>query len=134
MPPNTPRPLLQGKLGINYRRIPILAIGRNIYIDTHIMSRKLETGLLEGRLRAQGSFGAALEDTLEEYIIDGGPFWRTSTFDFTCHAGSYLAQRSIRWSRRTLHGRGLKINRAWSDSQVKLYFAMLEKVLADGQE
>jgi hypothetical protein len=40
-PPQMPRPDLQA-LGINYRKIPILAIGRDIYLDTRIIIETLE--------------------------------------------------------------------------------------------
>lgn len=65
VPPNMPRPILKDRLGINYRRIPIMAIGRDIYIDTRIMLRKLETLFPDGRLGAKSPFEQGIEDILE---------------------------------------------------------------------
>jgi len=38
----TPRPQLIDLLGLHYRRIPVLAIGRDVYCDTFLMAAKLE--------------------------------------------------------------------------------------------
>lgn len=137
VPPNMPRPILQDKLGINHRRIPIMAIGRDIYIDTRLMLRKLEGFFPEGRLGAQDSFSAAFEDMLEEFVIDGGPFWRASG---TIPTTAALMQSAV-WRKDRYDGSGgqftaeaLQTNRAWNLSQVRLYFAMLEKMLADGRD
>ncbi|OHE91563.1 glutathione S-transferase [Colletotrichum orchidophilum] len=78
-PPVLPRPDV-AKLGITYRRIPILAIGRDIYLDTRLMLRKLEQ-LYPSRPRlgatatATGTASsnpehAAVERLLEALIID----------------------------------------------------------------
>ncbi|EEU45126.1 uncharacterized protein NECHADRAFT_40488 [Fusarium vanettenii 77-13-4] len=40
-PPLMPRPDVS-RLGISYRRIPILAVGRDVYLDTRLQMRKLE--------------------------------------------------------------------------------------------
>jgi hypothetical protein len=65
VPPNMPRPILSERLGVNYRRIPLMAIGRDVYIDTRIMLRKLESLYLDGRLGATDSFQQGFEDILE---------------------------------------------------------------------
>jgi glutathione S-transferase len=78
VPPKMPRPLLQERLGINYRRIPVMSIGRDIYIDSRLMLSKLEEFFPEGGLKAPTSWEAGFEEILEEWVIDGGPFWRTA--------------------------------------------------------
>jgi glutathione S-transferase len=37
-----PRPALSEQLGIGYRRIPVLAIGRDVYVDTSLIAIALE--------------------------------------------------------------------------------------------
>ena len=37
-----PRPMLSDLLGISYRRIPVLAIGNDVYCDTNLISSALE--------------------------------------------------------------------------------------------
>ncbi|TLD12318.1 uncharacterized protein PgNI_03344 [Pyricularia grisea] len=41
-PPIMPRPDLSEELGISYRRIPVLSIGRDVYLDTRLILSKLE--------------------------------------------------------------------------------------------
>ncbi|KAK6217498.1 glutathione S-transferase [Colletotrichum tabaci] len=73
-PPVLPRPDVE-KLGIVHRRIPILTIGRDIYLDTRLMLRKLEQLYpSRARLGAEGPEHAAVERLLEGHIIDGGVF------------------------------------------------------------
>ncbi|KAK1511857.1 glutathione S-transferase [Colletotrichum tamarilloi] len=69
-PPVLPRPDVS-KLGLNYRRIPILAIGRDVYLDTRLMLRKLEQLYpSRPRLGATTPEHAAVERLLEALIID----------------------------------------------------------------
>jgi glutathione S-transferase len=80
-PPIMPRPDVKA-LGIEYRRIPILAIGRDVYTDTRLILSKLEalypasdaypslsTSTLESR---------AMEKLLEFWTVDGGIFTRAA--------------------------------------------------------
>ena len=132
-----PRPILQERLGINYRRIPLMAIGRDVYIDTRLMLRKLETLYPEGRLGSSNSFEQGFEDMLEKFVIDGGPFVRTSG----CIPVSAPFISDKVWMKDRFDGSGgmftremLVENRNWCISQLRLYFGMLEKILADGRD
>ena len=114
-----------------------MAIGRDIYIDTRLMLRKLETLYPEGKLGATNSFEQGFEDMLEEFIIDGGPFVRTSG----CIPVSAPFVNDEVWMKDRFDGSGgmftrqmLVENRAWCISQLRLFFGMLEKMLADGRE
>lgn len=136
VPPNMPRPILQEKLGINYRRIPVMSIGRDIYIDSRLMLHKLETFFPEGKLGSPDPFNSGFEDMLEEFIIDGGPFWRTSG---CLPLNAPLVQNEV-WMKDRFDGSGgqftmekLVENRSWCISQLTVYFGMLEKMLADGR-
>jgi glutathione S-transferase len=62
-----PRPDLAG-LDIHYRRIPVLAIGRDIYFDTVLMLEKLEQLFPGNTLGARDPTSRALEKTLEKWI------------------------------------------------------------------
>ncbi|KAL2126809.1 hypothetical protein VTI74DRAFT_194 [Chaetomium olivicolor] len=42
-PPLLPRPHLSSHLSLSYRRIPVLAVGRDVYLDTRLILRKLES-------------------------------------------------------------------------------------------
>lgn len=64
-------------LSVKYRRIPILSIGRDIYCDTRLIVRKLEslfpTNALTNTLSPSEKAFAHL---LEKWITDGGVFTR----------------------------------------------------------
>ncbi|GIZ37091.1 hypothetical protein CKM354_000055400 [Cercospora kikuchii] len=141
VPPNMPRPILSERLGIQYRRIPVLSIGRDIYIDTRLILRKLESldtiGDPSTRLGAKDSFGSGIEDILEEFIIDGGPFWRTAGL---IPVDSPLMQDPV-WVKDRFDGSGGQFTkeklvqlREWNLSQERLYFGMVEKLLGDGRK
>ncbi|KAF2681738.1 hypothetical protein K458DRAFT_479280 [Lentithecium fluviatile CBS 122367] len=59
-----PRPDLE-KLGLKYCRIPIFAIGRDIYLDTRLILRKLEEKFPDGRLGND-----KLEDRFVEKLLE----------------------------------------------------------------
>lgn len=68
-----PRPDLE-KLGVKYRRIPILAIGRDIYLDTRLILRKLEDEFPHGQLGSDRPEDKFVEKLLEKYMIEGPVF------------------------------------------------------------
>ncbi|KAF7196875.1 hypothetical protein HII31_01793 [Pseudocercospora fuligena] len=137
VPPNMPRLILQERLGINYRRIPIMSIGRDIYIDTRLMLAKLETFFPENRLGAEDAFGSGVEDLLENFVIDGGPFWRTAG----CIPPTAPLMKDEVWKKDRFDGSGggftkqaLLDNRSWSISQLRIYYSLVEKMLEDGRQ
>ncbi|KAL1385707.1 glutathione S-transferase [Phyllosticta capitalensis] len=66
-----PRPDLSA-LGVAYRRIPVMAIGRDIYCDTRLMLRKLEEQFPQGALGATGGEHKAIQHLLNRWVTDGG--------------------------------------------------------------
>ncbi|GKZ38479.1 hypothetical protein AbraIFM66950_010703 [Aspergillus brasiliensis] len=62
-----PRPDLAA-LSIHYRRIPVLAIGRDIYFDTVLMLEKLEELIPGNTLGARDPTQQALEKMLEKWV------------------------------------------------------------------
>ena len=75
-PVTLPRPDLAG-IGTNYRRIPILAIGRDVYNDTRLILRKLEELFPEAPSISCAEH-KAFERLLESWATDGGIFNRAS--------------------------------------------------------
>jgi len=63
---------------VNYRRIPILAIGRDVYLDTRLIIRKLEERFPEGKLGSDKGEEKAIERLLEAWIIEGPVFSRAA--------------------------------------------------------
>ncbi|KAK7415392.1 hypothetical protein QQX98_005931 [Neonectria punicea] len=73
-PPMMPRPDVS-RLGISYRRIPILSIGRDVYLDTRLQIPKLEALFPElPRLGATDADQLAVERLLSTFTTDSGLF------------------------------------------------------------
>ncbi|KAB5572649.1 hypothetical protein GE09DRAFT_679218 [Coniochaeta sp. 2T2.1] len=77
-PPILPRPDI-ARLGLRHRRIPILSIGRDIYLDTRLIIEKLEALYPNlPKLSAPTPDSLALERFLSSAVIDGGIFTAAS--------------------------------------------------------
>ncbi|KAL9120462.1 MAG: hypothetical protein Q9187_002982 [Circinaria calcarea] len=76
-PPTLPREDLNA-LGVKYRRIPVMSIGRDIYCDTRLILQKLEERFPDGALGASQPDQRAIEKLLEIWCIDGGVFARAA--------------------------------------------------------
>ncbi|KPM36299.1 hypothetical protein AK830_g10279 [Neonectria ditissima] len=73
-PPMMPRPDVS-RLGISYRRIPILSIDRDVYLDTRLQIPKLEALFPElPRLGATDADQLAVERLLSSFTTDSGLF------------------------------------------------------------
>jgi glutathione S-transferase len=74
-----PRPDLKA-IGVEYRRIPIMAIGRDIYHDTRLILQKLESlfpaSAAHPSISASGPEAQAIERLLEFWAVDAGIFNR----------------------------------------------------------
>jgi hypothetical protein len=70
-----PRPDL-ALLPVNYRRIPLLAVGRDVYVDTRMILRKLESlpDMPSPPLGATSGPDRFTEKLLEKYMIEGPVF------------------------------------------------------------
>jgi hypothetical protein len=62
-PPILPRPDL-ARLGIAYRRIPVLAVGRDVYLDTRLILRKFESSAAAAGAVTAGSASASCRPPL----------------------------------------------------------------------
>lgn len=77
-----PRPELSETMGITYRRIPILAIGRDVYADTSLIASTLERRYpasdgyetLFPRRKGGGSSDTGMIKTLAMYYFDRAVF------------------------------------------------------------
>jgi glutathione S-transferase len=70
-----PRPDL-ALLPVNYRRIPLVAVGRDIYLDTRVILRKLESlpDMPSAPLGATNGPDRFTEKLIEKYIVEGPVF------------------------------------------------------------
>lgn len=76
-PPYLPREDINA-LGVKYRRIPVMSIGRDVYCDTRLILRKIEENFPNGALGATQPDQKAVEKLLESWTIDGGIFMRAA--------------------------------------------------------
>lgn len=76
-PPTLPRPDVKA-LGVSYRRIPIVAIGKDIYSDSRLILHKLEKLFPDGAMGASEPDQRAVERLLEKWTIDS-VFGRAAT-------------------------------------------------------
>lgn len=72
-PPMLPRPDLEA-LNVNYRRIPLLSIGKDVYCDTRLILRKLEALFPRGALGGATGDQVLIQRLLERYTGDAGVF------------------------------------------------------------
>lgn len=84
-PPIQPRPDV-ASLGITYRRIPLLAIGRDVYLDTRLILQRLESlpALASDYPKlgaAEGTEHRAIERLLSTLVNEAGVFpWSVAMF------------------------------------------------------
>jgi glutathione S-transferase len=132
-----PRPVLE-KLNIQYRRIPILAIGRDIYCDTRLIIDKLEQLFPENAIGSKSPFEKGLEHVFENWLVDGGPFARTAGIippKAVRALDPAWIQDRINMSGRKFDAETLALGRPESLSHVRMYFNQMEnELLADGRE
>ncbi|KAK1767507.1 hypothetical protein QBC33DRAFT_515055 [Phialemonium atrogriseum] len=136
-----PRPDL-ARLGINYRRIPILSIGRDVYLDSRLILQKLEQLAPERpRLAADGTpEHRVIERLFEAFTMDAGfsrrivqlmpsdlPMWSDPAF---------IEDRAdLVGGRGLLTAEALAAARPEAINEVKNVFELLETtLLADGRE
>jgi hypothetical protein len=136
-----PRPDVKA-LGVEYRRIPLLAIGRDVYHDTRLILSKLE--VLFPASDAHPSISAttfenkATEKLLEYWIIDGGIFTRAAQLipsSMPLLKDPKFAKDRQQYSGRSWNKDEMDAIRPEALVDIKGAFAFLEdSLLADGRE
>ncbi|KAK5064656.1 hypothetical protein LTR84_000490 [Exophiala bonariae] len=135
--PVLPRPDLKA-LGINYRRIPLLAIGRDVYCDSRLILRKLEELFPDGALGASNPEEKAIQKFLEIWAVESGVFNRASQLIPSSmpllNDPKFVKDRedltSRPWSKE-----GIDANRPEALAAIRSGFQFLEStLLADGRD
>ena len=136
-PPIMPRPDLQA-LNVNYRRIPLLSMGKDVYLDTRLILRKLEERFPDGALGATNPEHRIIERLLERWMTDGGVFWRAVQL-LPVDAGMWM-DPAFQKDRADLTGgrltrEGLRKLRPEAVVAMRDCFELLETtILSDGRE
>ncbi|KAK2868017.1 hypothetical protein FQN49_003245 [Arthroderma sp. PD_2] len=139
-PPIMPRPDLAA-LGVQYRRIPVLSIGKDVYCDTRLILQKLEEQFPDGRIGATGEDGEgkALETLLESWTTDGGLFFNAVLSILPKNPlmkdPIFMKDRASFFPRQKLDLRDMESLHGEAQVQVKRAFDFLEStLLADGRQ
>ncbi|EEP78897.1 predicted protein [Uncinocarpus reesii 1704] len=132
-----PRPDLAA-LGIEYRRIPVLMMGKDVYCDSRLIIQKLEERFPHGKLGAEDGESRAIEKLLEVWTTDGGVFGRAAQLIPTdtplTSNPKFIADRADFVNNKPL-SRDTALNRAESMVHAKHAFEVMEKtLLADGRD
>lgn len=132
-----PRPDLTA-LGVAHRRIPIVAIGRDIYLDTRLILRKLENLFATPHLLSSSDPGErAHAELLERWTIEGGVFARAGKL--IPSEMPLLKDEKFRKDREEYSGRSWspedrKSERLEALVEMRGYWDLLEGILGDGRD
>ncbi|KFY16123.1 hypothetical protein V492_01540 [Pseudogymnoascus sp. VKM F-4246] len=139
-PPIMPRPDVKA-IGVNYRRIPLVAIGRDIYNDTRLILTKLDelfpASSAHPALSPSTPEGRALGSLFSSYTTDGGLFGRAAMLIPTSAPlfkdPKFTADRSA-MSGRPWSAAHLDRQRPEALAEMRMAIAALENgLLADGR-
>lgn len=138
-PITLPRPDIKA-LGVNYRRVPVIAIGRDIFCDTLLIMNRLDTLFPNSNkyptIAATDSTGRALEKLLEKWT-DVGVF--KSAADAIpsslplCQDPAFIKDRTELWGYDWTPAEQDK-RRTQGLSNLRANFDFLEDLLADGRQ
>ncbi|RMZ72237.1 glutathione s-transferase [Pyrenophora seminiperda CCB06] len=134
-----PRPDLEF-LGIGYRRIPVISIGKDVYCDTHLIFSKLETLYPNSTLTPPTPSGAGIRKLFESWTADGGIFANAVKMMPYWQEEGFLTNEKIIVDRQKLMGRKftpeiMEAGRPDAAQHLRQAFDMLEcTFLADGRD
>lgn len=116
-----------------------MSIGRDVYCDTRLMIQKLEKLFPVDPLGAKEPYDKGVQQLLENWTIEGGPFWNVAKL-LPPDLEGVTADPLWRKDREELTGvkwdaKMLDANRAEALAHVRHYLDLLENTfLADGRE
>lgn len=135
-----PRPDL-ASLGVGYRRIPLLAIGKDIYCDSRLIISKLESRYPGSNLTPPTAADSGISKLFENWTIDGGIFANTVKLMPFWHDDGFLKNKAFLDDRQRLMGgrrmtaETMKAARVGGLQHLRQAFDLLEGTfLADGRE
>ncbi|KAH8726882.1 hypothetical protein GQ44DRAFT_704946 [Phaeosphaeriaceae sp. PMI808] len=135
-----PRPDL-ASIGVGYRRIPILSIGKEIYCDSRLIISKLEAFYPENNLAPSTPAELGVQKLLESYTVDGGVFGNAVRLIPYWPESSLLKDEAFLDDRQKLIGGGRMTTEAMAAGRpdglqhIRQVFDLLETTfLADGRD
>ncbi|KAL1739633.1 hypothetical protein HDZ31DRAFT_68741 [Schizophyllum fasciatum] len=140
--PLLPRPEISDLLGLGYRRIPVLAIGRDLYCDTSLIASVLERrfpsgqdyGTLFPKRRDGSTADTGLVKALAQFYADSALFPTAVPFvPWDQVPKAFLADRS-KMTGAPIDPAMMKAVRGRSLSTMAAHMTLLEEQLADGRQ
>lgn len=134
-----PRPDLDS-IGTGYRKIPLLAIGKDVYCDSRLIISKLETLYPGSGLAPSTPVEAGIRKLFESWTVDGGIFFNAVKMMPYWQDGSFLSNKAFVDDRQKLMGRRLtpdsmEAGRPDGAQHLQQAFDLLETTfLADGRD
>ncbi|KAF1970854.1 hypothetical protein BU23DRAFT_472970 [Bimuria novae-zelandiae CBS 107.79] len=139
-PPVMPRPDL-ASIGVGYRKIPIMTIGKDVYCDSRLIISKLESLYPNSCLALQSPADAGVRKLFESWTIDGGifanavklmPFWLDKGL---LQNKGFLDDRQKLMGGRRMTAEAMAAGRPEGLQHLRQAFELLETTfLADGRE
>ncbi|CAO2657780.1 Nn.00g039060.m01.CDS01 [Neocucurbitaria sp. VM-36] len=139
-PPVMPRPDLAA-INVGYRKIPIVAIGKDIYCDSRLIISKLESLYPDSPLAPSTLAEAGVRKLFENYTVDGGifgnavkvmPYWTDSGL---LQNKVFLDDRQTLMGGRRMTAENMKAGRPDGLQNLRQAFDLLETTfLADGRD
>ncbi|KAL1700174.1 hypothetical protein EV121DRAFT_295442 [Schizophyllum commune] len=140
--PLLPRPELSELLGLGYRRIPVLAIGRDLYCDTSLIASVLERrfptsggyGTLFPKRRDGSTTDTGLVKAFAQFYADSALFPTAVPFvPWDKVPAAFLADRS-KMSGANIYPKVMKALRGRSMSTLASHMTLVEEQLQDGRQ
>ncbi|KAG9187909.1 hypothetical protein G6011_05780 [Alternaria panax] len=127
-------------IGVGYRRIPIMAVGKDVYCDSRLIVSKLESLYPNSALSPYTPTEIGIRKLFESWTIDGGIFANSVKMMPYWQEASFLSNKAFVDDRQKLTGRrftveALEAGRPDGAQHLQQAFDMLETTfLADGRE
>ncbi|KAF2626035.1 hypothetical protein BU25DRAFT_472856 [Macroventuria anomochaeta] len=138
-PPVMPRPDL-ASIDVKYRRIPIMAIGKDIYIDSRLIISKLESLYPDSTLAATTAEQAGCRKLLETYsdsslfnnAVKLMPYWSSNSL---VQNKTFLDDRQKLMGGRRMTAENMQAGRPEGLQNMRQAFELMENTfLADGRQ
>ncbi|KAH7381594.1 hypothetical protein BKA66DRAFT_418954 [Pyrenochaeta sp. MPI-SDFR-AT-0127] len=139
-PPVMPRPDLEA-INVGYRKMPLLALGKDVYCDSRLIISKLESLYPESNLAPKTAGEAGTRKLFENYCIDGGvfanavkliPYWVEAGF---LQNEVFLDDRQKLMGGRRMTAEAMEAGRPDGLQHLRQVFELLESTfLADGRD
>jgi glutathione S-transferase len=139
-PPVMPRPDL-ASIGVGYRKMPVLSIGKDVYCDSRLIISKLEELYPNSDLAPSTTAEAGVRKLFESYTVDGGifenavkliPYWTDASL---LQNKAFLDDRQKLMGGRRMTKEAMEAGRPDGLQHMRQAFELLETTfLADGRD